>query len=99
MGIKSEMLKYSAAVAAAVESSTIQNIFQCFSFFSLFSFHFRWCAKAANDCMFGTVALAERPRKTHAHQHNFMKSCDGITTENKSKVQNGKEKKTTNHEQ
>lgn len=103
MGIKSEMLKYAASVDA-VENSTIQNVFQCFSFFSLFSFHFRLCAKTANDCMFETVSHREKDRgeSTHAHtpKHNFMKSYVGITTKNKSKVQNEKEKKqqTTNNE-
>lgn len=64
MEIKSEMLKY----AAAIELNNPEQ-FSMF-FFSLFSFHFRLyvcvCAKTANDCMFGMI-FTDQEKYTHTH--------------------------------
>lgn len=99
MGIKSEMLKYAAA--AAVESSTIQNIFHCFSFFLFIVFVSFSVVCRDSKWLHVRNGFSQRPRKTRTHKYNFMKSCDGITAKNKSKVQNekrGKKQQTTNNE-
>lgn len=94
MGIKSEMLKYAAVAtaAAAQQSRTFPNVFLSFH---CFRFIFG-CVQRQQMIACLERFLAEKDRG----KHNFLKSCDGITTENKSKAQNenGKKQQTTNNE-
>lgn len=89
MKIKSEMLKFGAATATELNNPEQLPVF----FFSLFSFHFRLYVQRQQ-----IIACLERfsrteKENTHTQTHNFMKSCDGITTKNKSTKWEGKNNK------